>query len=41
MEILVEAQIVNKEAINDLLNEGNEILRVVSASRKTVSVNKK
>jgi four helix bundle protein len=37
MEILIEAEIVQKETINYLLNEGNEILKVVSASRKTVS----
>src|ERR1700743_933080 len=37
MEVLIEAEIVNKEAISYLLTEGNEILKIVSASRKTVS----
>ena len=37
MEILIEAEIVDQQAINHLLQEGNEILKVVSASRKTVS----
>lgn len=40
MEILIEAEIVDQRSINHLLNEGNEILKVVSASRKTVSSNK-
>jgi len=40
MEILVEAEIVKSEEISYLLNEGNEILEIVSASRKTVSQNK-
>src|ERR1700753_796160 len=37
MEVLIEAEIVDKQALNYLLNEGNEILKMVSASRKTVS----
>jgi four helix bundle protein len=37
MEILIEAEIVKPSEISHLLNEGNEILKVVSASRKTVS----
>jgi four helix bundle protein len=40
MEILIEAEIVGQQTISHLLQEGNEILRVVSASRKTVSTNK-
>lgn len=40
MEILVEAEIVEQQALNHLLKEGNEILKVVSTSRKTVSENK-
>ncbi len=40
MEILVEAEIVKPQEIYYLLNEGNEILKIVSASRKTVSQNK-
>ena len=41
MEVLIEAEIVNQSEINYLIKEGNEILKVVSASRKTVSLNKK
>jgi len=41
MEVLIEAEVVNQEAIDHLLKEGNEMLRVVSASRKTVSSNNK
>jgi four helix bundle protein len=41
MEILIEAEIVDQQAINHLLQEGNEILKVVSASRKTVSTTNK
>lgn len=37
MEILVEAEIIDTQAIDHLLKEGNEILKVVAASRKTVS----
>jgi four helix bundle protein len=37
MEVLIEAEIVNKESITYLLQEGNEILKIASASRKTVS----
>jgi len=40
MEILIEAEIVKPQEISYLLNEGNEILKIVSASRKTVSQNK-
>src|SRR3954467_15434428 len=36
MEILIEAEIVDQQSINHLLTEGNEILKVVAASRKTV-----
>ena len=41
MEILIEAEIVDSQAIIHLLKEGNEILKVVSASRKTVSLTNK
>ena len=41
MEVLIEADIVDPAAIDYLLKEGNEILRVVSASRKTVSSHNK
>lgn len=34
MEILVEADVVKPEEINHLLKEGNEILKIVSASKK-------
>src|ERR1700744_3414449 len=37
MEILVEAEITNNQEISYLLKEGNEILKIASASRKTVS----
>jgi four helix bundle protein len=37
MEVLIEAEVVKPHEINDLLKEGNEILKIVSASRKTVS----
>ena len=37
MEVLIEAEIINKEALSYLLNEATEILKVASASRKTVS----
>jgi four helix bundle protein len=40
MEISVEAEIVKPVEISYLLTEGNEILKIVSASRKTVSQNK-
>lgn len=39
MEVLIEAEIVDPATIDYLLKEGNEILKVVSASRKTVSSN--
>ncbi|SEP13613.1 four helix bundle protein [Mucilaginibacter sp. OK283] len=41
MEVLIEAQIVNKSDLILLLDEANQILKIVSASRKTVSTNKK
>ena len=37
MEVLIEAEVINKESIAYLLQEGKEILKVASASRKTVS----
>lgn len=37
IEILVEAKIVNLNEVGVLLNEANEILKVVSAARKTAS----
>jgi four helix bundle protein len=39
MEVLIEAEIVNKEALHYLLTEGNEILKIVSASRKQYLIN--
>jgi len=35
MEIMIEAEIVNNQKISLLMAEGNEILKVVSAARKT------
>jgi four helix bundle protein len=40
MEILVEAEIISQTEINPLMNEGNEILKVVASARKTASQNK-
>ena len=37
MEILIEAQIIKESEIFDLIKEANEILKVVSKARKTVS----
>src|SRR5579872_7288896 len=37
MEILIEAEIVNENDLSLLLKEANEILKITSASRKTVS----
>jgi four helix bundle protein len=37
MEILIEAEITDPNQITNLLREGNEILKITSASRKTVS----
>jgi four helix bundle protein len=37
MEILTEAEVVQASSMDRLLKEGNEILKIVAASRKTVS----
>jgi len=37
MEILTEAEVVSENTLNPLLQEANEILKVASTSRKTVS----
>jgi four helix bundle protein len=37
MEVLIEAEVVNKMALTYLLDEANQILKITSASRKTVS----
>lgn len=37
MEILVDSEIINKQDVAFLMNEGNEILKVTSSARKTVS----
>lgn len=37
MEVMVEAEIIRKDKIAYLLNEANEILKVVASARKTVS----
>lgn len=40
MEILVEAEIVKSSELNYLSDEANQILKIASASRKTVSAKK-
>jgi four helix bundle protein len=40
MEILVEAEIVISDDLHYLADEANQILKIVSASRKTVSAKK-
>ena len=40
MEILIESEIVKKEELTYLFDEANQILKIVSASRKTVAKNK-
>lgn len=40
MEIMIEADIIDKTKLTDLYKEANEILKVVSSARKTVSSNK-
>ena len=37
MEVLIEAKVVNEYALTYLLDEANQILKITSASRKTVS----
>ncbi|MES2064897.1 MAG: four helix bundle protein [Bacteroidota bacterium] len=37
MEVLIEAEVVNKSALEYLLDEATQILKITSASRKTVS----
>lgn len=37
MEVLIEADVVNKSALEYLLDEATQILKITSASRKTVS----
>jgi four helix bundle protein len=37
MEVLIEAEVVNENDLSFLLKEANEILKITSASRKTVS----
>jgi len=40
MEVLTEAEVVKQSEIQTLMNEANEILKVVSSARKTIA-NKK
>jgi len=40
MEILVEAEVVKSSELNFLSDEANQILKIASASRKTVSAKK-
>ena len=35
MEIMIEAEILSPDKLNPLMKEGNEILKIVSAARKT------
>ncbi len=37
MEVLIDAEIVTKNEIHGLMTEGNEILKVTSSARKTVT----
>jgi four helix bundle protein len=37
MEIMIDAEIVSKSEINSLMAEGNEILKVTSSARKTIT----
>jgi hypothetical protein len=38
MEILIEAKIIDQTHIQPLFTEANEILKVVSSARKTLTV---
>jgi len=40
MEVLVEAEVVKESELNYLTDEANQILKIASASRKTVSKNR-
>jgi four helix bundle protein len=40
MEVLVEAEIIKLSDITVLMDEANQILKVVSASRKTVTISR-
>jgi four helix bundle protein len=40
MEVLIEAEIVKSSDLASLVDEVNQILKIASASRKTVSINK-
>ncbi|QEC76970.1 four helix bundle protein [Mucilaginibacter ginsenosidivorax] len=40
MEVLIEAEIIKLSDIAILIDEANQILKIVSASRKTVTINK-
>ena len=41
MEILIEAEVIKAESLGYLMDEAIQILKVVSASRKTVSENRR
>ncbi|MGY3213506.1 four helix bundle protein [Mucilaginibacter sp. HD30] len=41
MEVMIETDILSSEKIKNLMNEGNEILKVAASARKTVSENKR
>ncbi len=40
MEVLIDAEVVKESELKYLTDEGNQILRIASASRKTVSKNR-
>src|ERR1700748_2142755 len=40
MEVLVDAEVVKDSELKYLMDEGNQILRIASASRKTVTKNR-
>ena len=37
MEILVEAEIINSQRLERLMNEATEILKIIASARKKVS----
>jgi hypothetical protein len=37
MEVMIDAEIITQPQVNKLIIEGNEILKVVSSARKTIT----
>ncbi len=37
MEVMIDAEILTKNELNSLMTEGNEILKVTSSARKTIT----